>query len=105
VALEGVDEVVEGFAVGLVEAHEDLVRFQHLDPYDLFGLVLRRQVGEAFRAGNCLSCSSLEVMGVLCPVGLMTLPERRQALKGANAFDRLRGQQPENRRLNGGPCY
>jgi hypothetical protein len=24
----------------------------------------------------CLSCSSLEVMGVLCPMGLMTLPER-----------------------------
>jgi hypothetical protein len=53
---------------------------------------------------NCLSCSSLEVMGVLCPMGLMTLPERRQALKGANAFDRLRGQQPENSRLNDGPC-
>jgi len=42
----------------------------------------------------------LEVMGVLCPMGLVTLPERRQALKGANAFDRLRGQQPENSRLN-----
>jgi len=39
-------------------------------------------------------------MGVLCPVGLMTLPEHRQGLKGANAFDRLRGQQPENGRLN-----
>ncbi|AZE77515.1 hypothetical protein C4J99_1716 [Pseudomonas synxantha] len=30
----------------------------------------------------------------------MTLPERWQALKGANAFGRLRGQQPENGRLN-----
>jgi len=39
-----------------------------------------------------LSCSSLEVMGVLCPVGLVTLPERWQALKGANALGRLRGQ-------------
>jgi hypothetical protein len=45
----------------------------------------------------------LEVMGVLCPMGLMTLPERWQALKGANAFDRLRGQQPENSRLNARP--
>jgi len=42
-------------------------------------------------------------MGVLCPVGLMTLPERWQALKGANAFDRLRGQQPENSRLKDRP--
>ncbi|AZF09849.1 hypothetical protein C4J93_1637 [Pseudomonas sp. R2-37-08W] len=41
-------------------------------------------------------------MGVLCPVGLMTLPERWQALKGANALGRLRGQQPENSRMNGG---
>jgi len=45
----------------------------------------------------------LEVMGVLRPVGMLTLPERRQAHKGANAFDRLRGQQPENSRLNHRP--
>jgi hypothetical protein len=36
-------------------------------------------------------------------MGLMTLPERQQALKGANAFDRLRGQLPENSRLNHRP--
>jgi len=43
-------------------------------------------------------------MGVLWPMGLMTLPERWQALKGANTFDRLRGQQPENSRLNARRC-
>jgi hypothetical protein len=41
---------VEGFAIGLVEAHQDFVRFQHLNPHDFLGLVLGRQVGEAFRA-------------------------------------------------------
>ncbi|MNP08780.1 hypothetical protein D3C76_1008640 [compost metagenome] len=43
---------MEGFAVGVIQAHEDLVRLQYLGAHHIFVLVLRRQVGQAFRARN-----------------------------------------------------
>src|SRR3546814_3489051 len=50
---------------------------------------------------NCLSCSSLEVMSVLCPMGLLTLPEGRQPLKGVKRDRWPQRQQPENGCLKG----
>src|SRR5687768_16165925 len=50
----------------------------------------------------CLSCSSLEVMSVLCPMGPMTLPERLQPLKGAYVYRWPQRQHPENGCLKGG---
>src|SRR5690606_37527783 len=46
-ALQRIDQVVEGFAVGVVKAHQDAVRFQHLGLDHLFGLILAGQVGQA----------------------------------------------------------
>ena len=49
-ALERVHQVMKGFTVGVIEAHQNFVRFKHLDPHHVFSLVLRRQVCEALRA-------------------------------------------------------
>ncbi len=36
VSFEGIHQVMEGFTVGIVQPHEDLVRFEHLDPHHFF---------------------------------------------------------------------
>src|SRR3989344_892246 len=49
-ALQRGDEVMEGLAVGFVEAHQDTVSLQRLGLPHVLGLVLRRQVGQTLRA-------------------------------------------------------
>src|SRR3990167_5512430 len=43
-AFQGIDQVVELFPIGLVQAHHNAVRFQHFSFHHFFRLILRRQV-------------------------------------------------------------
>ena len=52
VALERTHQVVEGLAVGLVQAHQDTVGFEHLAAHHLLGLVLGRQIGRQSEHGT-----------------------------------------------------
>ena len=49
-SLEGIDQIMERFAIGIVKAHQYFVFFEHFDFHNLFRLVLRRQICQAVRA-------------------------------------------------------
>jgi hypothetical protein len=38
--LERIDQIMKSLVVGIIQAHEDFMGFQHLDPYDLLRLIL-----------------------------------------------------------------
>ena len=40
VPLECIHQVMEGFTVGIVKPHQNLVRFQHFYPHNFFSLIL-----------------------------------------------------------------
>ena len=60
---------MEGFAVGVVQAHENLVRLQYLGAHHVFVLVLRWQVDQVFNIVD---------RPIPCPECLTDLPSQDQ---------------------------